>query len=164
MKKYIDSHLRMACVLSLAAMAGASLPAARSGSRSGQDAAGPPAPVKEQVTFLYVNDIERAAKFYGGTLGLRSTFDRDWVKIYSISPSSSVGLVKGTEGMLRPASEKPVMVSMVVDDVDGWYAHLKSRGVSIPKPPQNNAKAPVRGFTFNDPEGYTLEVFAWLTK
>ncbi len=121
--------------------------------------------VSGQVTFLYFNDIERAAKFYSEALGLKSTFDQGWVRIYAVSPSSFVGLVRGNEGMLRPASEKPVMVSIVVDGaaaVDGWYTELRNRGVTIPEPPNNQTRVPVRSFAFKDPEGYTLEVFCWL--
>ena len=90
--------------------------------RAGQAPSGALPSVSGQVTFLYFNDIDKAAKFYSETLGLKSTFDQGWVRIYALSPSSFVGLVSGTEGMLRPASEKPVMVSIVVDkpaDVEG---------------------------------------------
>jgi predicted enzyme related to lactoylglutathione lyase len=120
--------------------------------------------ISGQVTFLYFDDFEGAAKFYGQTLGLQSTLDLDWVKIYQLSPTSSVGLVNATQGTHRPSDSKPVMVSLVVEDVDGWYEFLKGRGVDIPSPPKDSARSGVRSFGFKDPEGYTLEVFAWLDK
>ena len=55
-------------------------------------------PVSGQVTFLYYEDLERAGQFYGQTLGLKATTDLDWVKIYEVSPGSSVGLVSATGG------------------------------------------------------------------
>lgn len=134
---------------------------------SGADAAALPAaaalpPIAGQVTFLYFNDIDAAARFYGGTLGLAKTFDLGWVRIFALSPTSSVGLVDGKSGAHRPAAEKPVMVSLVVDDADRWYAYLKGRGVEIKEPPSDGTRVRVRAFGFSDPEGHTLEVFQWL--
>lgn len=97
-------------------------------------------------------------------LGLRQTLDLGWVTIYALSPSSSVGLVDGASGALRPSGDKPVMVSLVVDDVDRWYEYLKSRGVVISQPPSDSTRVRVRSFSFKDPEGYTLEVFKWLER
>ncbi len=119
-------------------------------------------PVHGQVTFLYFNDVEAAGRFYGATLGLTKTFDLGWVKIFSLSPTSSVGLVDGKSGVHRPAAQKPVMVSLVVDDVDGWYEYLKGRGVVLQEPPRDGTRVRVRAFSFRDPEGHTLEVFKWL--
>ena len=88
-------------------------------------------PVSGQVTFLYFEDLERASKFYGQTLGLKATTDLDWVKIYEVSAGSSVGLVSATGGTHRPSKDKPVMVSLVVDDADAWYAYLPTRTRTI---------------------------------
>jgi len=121
-------------------------------------------PVSGQVTFLYYEDLERAGQFYGQTLGLKATTDLDWVKIYEVSPGSSLGLVSATGGTHRPSKDKPVMVSLVVEDADAWYAYLKKQGVDLPNPPKDSTKVNVRAFGFNDPEGYTLEVFQWLKK
>ncbi len=121
----------------------------------------PTPPIASQVTFLYFEDLERATRFYGTTLGLQATLDLDWVKIFQLSPTSAVGLVDAENGVHRPSASKPVMLSLVVDDVDAWYAFLRERGVEIPTPPRDSAKVHVRSFGFRDPEGYTLEVFSW---
>lgn len=120
--------------------------------------------VAEQVTFLYYQNLEEAVRFYGEVLGLEKSFDLDWVKIFRLSPTSAVGLVNATKGSLRPSTDKPVMVSLVVplDAVDTWYAYLKERGVEVKQPPSVGADGNVKAFGFKDPEGYSLEVFAWL--
>jgi catechol 2,3-dioxygenase-like lactoylglutathione lyase family enzyme len=120
-------------------------------------------PVKGQATFLYYDDLEGAARFYGDVLGLEKTFALDWVQIFEVSPGSSIGLVNATRGAHRPSAEKPVMVSLVVapDELDRWYAYLKGKGVDVGAPPQTGADGNIRAFSFKDPEGYTLEVFAW---
>lgn len=120
--------------------------------------------VAEQVTFLYYENLEQAAHFYGDVLGLEKAFELSWVKMFRLSPTSTVGLVNATKGSLRPSADKPVMVSLVVplDAVDAWYAYLKERGVDIKNPPAIGADGNVKAFAFKDPEGYSLEVFAWL--
>jgi len=126
-----------------------------------------PPRIPGQVTFLYFNDLDRAATFYGNTIGLRKTFDGGWVKIFALSPTSSVGLVDATHGSHRPAAEKPVMLSLVMDaasDVDRWFGYLKAKGAKIEQSPSDSDRVPVRAFEFKDPEGHSLEVFAWLTR
>lgn len=120
-------------------------------------------PVAGQVTFLYYNDHAEAVHFYGEVLGLEQEFDLDWVKIYKLSPTSSVGIVSATGGNLRPAGDKPVMVSMVVDesDLEAWWQYLEAKGVDVGELSPEGDGA-VRAFSFKDPEGYTLEVFSWL--
>ncbi len=121
-------------------------------------------PVSGQVTFLYYDDLAKADRFYGEVLGLEKTFDLDWVKIYELSPTSSVGLVNATGGAHKPSADKPVMVSLVVDekDVDAWWRYLKSQGVDVGDAPGIGGGGNIKAFGFEDPEGYTLEVFAWL--
>jgi len=144
---------------------------AGSGPGAATEAGGQPAsalpPFSGEVTFLYFNDVDKAATFYGETLGLKKTFDAGWVRIFAISPSSSVALVDAAKGAHRASDDKPVTVAMVVSnlkDVDRWHEHLKSRGVSIHMPPFDAPSVNVREFRFTDPEGYTLEIFAWLEK
>jgi catechol 2,3-dioxygenase-like lactoylglutathione lyase family enzyme len=119
-----------------------------------------------QVTFLYFNDLAAADAFYGETLGLEKEFDLEWVKIYKLSPSSSVGLVNATGGAHRPSADKPVMVSMVVqeNEVDLWWSYLEAKGVDVGESPGSEGDGAVRAFGFKDPEGYSLEVFAWVDK
>lgn len=122
-------------------------------------------PVAGQVTFLYYEDLDAAARFYGETLGLPKTLDLDWVKMFELSTTSKVGLVNATGGTHRPSDNKPVMVSLVVEapeQVDAWHAFLRSRGVEPTSDPHDSERSGVRAFGFTDPEGYTLEVFAWL--
>jgi catechol 2,3-dioxygenase-like lactoylglutathione lyase family enzyme len=125
-----------------------------------------PPPVEGQVTFLYYQDLAAAEKFYREVLGLSTSFELDWVKIFRLSSGSSVGLVNATKGSLKPfpvEAEKPVMFSIVVDkaDIAGWHSYLKSKGVEVGEGPKVGADGKVLAFPFKDPGGYTLEVFAW---
>ena len=58
------------------------------------------------------------------------------------------------------------MVSMVVqqNEVDTWWNYLKAKGVDVGDSPSAEGDAGVLAFGFKDPEGYSLEVFAWLNE
>lgn len=123
------------------------------------------ASLDETITFFYYEDLGDVAFFYEDLLQLTKTMDQGWVIIYRISPTSSVGLVQQDHGFHSVSADKPVMLSMVTDDVDAWYEHLAGSGVvfrselakpgSEPEPDQ----APVRGFVVENPGGYTVEFF-----
>ena len=115
-------------------------------------------------TKSFANRMVPKIPLYSEVLGLESAFDLDWVDIYKLSPTSSVGLVNASGGAHKPSSDKPVMVSMVVEetDVDAWWDYLKSKGVDVGDGPRIGADGHVKVFGFKDPEGYSLEVFAWL--
>ena len=133
----------------------------------GQLNAGQPASINATITFFYYEDLEAQIPFYEGLLGLSKTMDSDWVKIYSITPTSSVGLVKQGHGFHQVSDDKPAMLSIVTDDVDAWYQRLTDANVRVrselPKPGTGNepGRAPVRGFIVEDPGGYTIEIFSW---
>jgi catechol 2,3-dioxygenase-like lactoylglutathione lyase family enzyme len=125
------------------------------------------AQIEGTVTFFYYDDIQAAAPFYGDLLQLPLTMDAEWVKIYQVTATSSVGLVQQGHGFHEVAEAKPAMLSMVTSDVDAWYERLKAANAVILKelPPLNAEKAagsaPVRGFVAEDPGGYTIEFFSW---
>jgi predicted enzyme related to lactoylglutathione lyase len=117
--------------------------------------------ISEQVIFLYYADIEEPARFYQSILGFEPTLELDWVRILKTNQGASVGLVDESKGSLKSSGDKPVMLSWVTDDVDGWHEYLKEKGVKILSTPSNNEEAGIRAFLFQDPGGYTLEFFQW---
>jgi hypothetical protein len=50
-------------------------------------------PISGQVTFLYCNDLAKGSEFYSKLLGKKPSLDMDWVKIYPVTETFSVGLV-----------------------------------------------------------------------
>jgi catechol 2,3-dioxygenase-like lactoylglutathione lyase family enzyme len=49
-------------------------------------------------------------------------------------------------------------VTLVSEDVDGWYDRLKGRGISIEAKPTLNPTFNIYHFFLRDPDGYLLEV------
>ena len=123
--------------------------------------------MNETITFFYYDDLAAQAPFYEDLLGLEKTMDAEWVKIYRITATSSVGLVLEGSGVHSVSDDKPAMLSIVTDDVDAWYEKLVNAKVKVthPLPPAGTEKepgsAPVRGFIVEDPGGYTIEFFKW---
>lgn len=123
--------------------------------------------MNETITFFYYEDIDAVAPFYDQILRLERTMDEDWVKIFRITATSSVGLVQEGRGFHSVSEAKPAMLSIVTDDVDHWYEVLVASNAVIRsklRPADDDADssgAPVRGFVIEDPGGYTLEFFSW---
>ncbi len=119
-------------------------------------------PIDAQATFLYYADIDAATSFYQDVLRLRQTFDQGWVRIFAITPTSSVGIVDESRGAHAARDDNAVMLSLVTTDVDAWHTHLSGAGVEILSTPADSASVPVRAFLARDPGGYAVEFFQWI--
>jgi predicted enzyme related to lactoylglutathione lyase len=117
----------------------------------------PARPVSANITFLYYRNLARAAQFYEEIMGLTLAVDQGTCRIYEITRGSYIGLVDGEHGTHKPSRDKPVILSFVSDDVDGWHEHLVQHGITIFRPLKTHDSIGVRGFMALDPEGYTLE-------
>ncbi len=124
--------------------------------------------IGSHVVFQYYKDLAAAERFYGGTLGLRKTFDKEWVKIFEITPTLCRPGRMGPGDTTRPAQTTPaVMLSIETSDLEGWYAKLKEGNATFLKElgkASGNTDSPVDSILANDPGGYTVEMFRWKAK
>jgi catechol 2,3-dioxygenase-like lactoylglutathione lyase family enzyme len=119
-------------------------------------------------TALYVSDLERAASFYGGILGLPTIFEDHRMRAYDVGGNSvlllfpeggSLSPVETPGGSIPPHDGSgPVHVafSICAEELPDWEQHLAKAGV------------PVEGRTqwrrggvsvyFRDPDGHLLEI------
>ena len=129
---------------------------------------GEPPAIAGQITFLYYKDIDRAARFYKRLLGRAPEMTPDWVRLFPLNPTATLGLVNATGGALRPAAEKPVMVTIVVDGtraVDRWYDRVRAQNIPIVeerKTTRLDDRRSIHAFMFNDTEGYRIEILTWV--
>jgi hypothetical protein len=95
---------------------------------------------------------------------LQKALNEDWVKIFRLAESSSVGVVKVGPGAYHATQESnAVMLSIVTSDVDGWYQRLKKNGrVTFLRDIHDSDNVAVRSFLVEDPGGFTVEFFQWL--
>ena len=121
-----------------------------------------PLRISSQITFLYFDDIESAAPFFEEILKLERVVDQDAAKIYRMSGGAFLGIVDGAKGHCRVKEESAVLITLVVDDVKGWYDYLKENGVKLLTEIQIPEIAPVECFFFAGPGGYHFEVQRFL--
>jgi predicted enzyme related to lactoylglutathione lyase len=119
--------------------------------------AGPP-PIYSLITFFYYDDLAPAAAFYEEVMGLEPVEDQGWARIYRVGGSAFLGIVAGEKAYHRPRPSNAVLLTLVVDDVPGWYEHLAARGVTLLTEVQDRPEIQIRCFFLEDPGGYTLEV------
>lgn len=117
-----------------------------------------PKPIQSQITFLYYHDLTAIVAFYEHVLGFDLVEDQGWAKIYRITDRSFIGLVDGTRGFRTPKAESAVLVTLAVEDVEGWYEYLRAQGVKILRELDEYPEIGVRCFFFEDPGGYAYEV------
>ena len=121
-----------------------------------------PARIQSQITFLYYADLHAAEAFYGDVLGFELVEDQAWAKVYRVGRDAFLGVVAGERGFHQPKAHNAVLLTLVVDDVPGWYEYLKSWGVKMLSEVQHREDIQIQCFFFEDPGGYTLEIQQFL--
>jgi len=120
------------------------------------------ATIQSQITFLYYREIGPIASFYQDVMGFDLVEDQEWAKIYRIGGNAYLGIVAGEKGFHKAQEKNAVLVTLVVNDVPGWYDYLKGKGVEMLSALQHKKDIQIRCFFFKDPGGYTFEVQQFL--
>jgi predicted enzyme related to lactoylglutathione lyase len=80
------------------------------------------------TTMLPVSDMDRAARFYGETLGLhQKTTGADGSRIYDVGNGDAIGLMRAEKG----AQSKHTILTFEVADISGEIRDLEGRGVTF---------------------------------
>ncbi|MBT8202617.1 MAG: VOC family protein [Acidimicrobiia bacterium] len=111
--------------------------------------------VDDQITFIYVSDLEQAARFYGNVIGLEQVLDQGGCLIFRVTPTSFLGACT-----LRPeqVGVAGALVTFVTEDVDIWYQRLVEDGATILTEPAHNETFKIYNFFAEDPDGNRFEV------
>lgn len=122
---------------------------------------------EQQVTFLYVKNLETSERFYGNVLGLEMVLNQGIARIYRIGGGNAfLGICLSSEVQQPPPPDRAplgVIVTFVTDDVDGAYATLSAKGVAFEKAPAVNSTYNIYNCFFRDPDGYLLEIQRFLS-
>lgn len=113
--------------------------------------------IRASNLFLYYKDLAKAAEFYTQTLGLELVADDAMTKILRITSDSYLVLVDAQKGMHTADEPKTVALAFITDQLDEWYAYLKTKDVKIKYDYHLKPDRPHDGFVIYDPEGYLLE-------
>ena len=118
--------------------------------------------IKSQITFLYYKDLAEPQRFYGEIMGFELVEDQGWAKIYRIGGNAFVGLVDESRGSRKVKEDSAVLLTLVVDDVPGWYEYLKEQGVKIVRELGQSDEIQVQYCFIEDPGGYMIEIERFL--
>lgn len=112
-------------------------------------------PIDQQITFLYTRDLAHTAHFYEAVMGLRLAVDQGDCRIYQVSGDGYLGFCQRASA---PEQPQGVIITLVTDQVDAWYEHLRQHGVLFEKPPEHNPKYKIYHCFLRDPNGYLVEI------
>jgi catechol 2,3-dioxygenase-like lactoylglutathione lyase family enzyme len=119
---------------------------------------------KATVLWLYYRDMEAIQRFYEEELGLTLTVDQGWAKIYQTSASGFIGPVDARRGMHSFTDQKAVTVSLLTEDLDGWFEYLRGREAFELRSQEIEAEDDrYRAFVGYDPGGYYVEFDTFLS-
>ena len=107
------------------------------------------------LVFFYTRDLAQTARFYEGVLGLILARDQGVCRIYQVGERGYIGFC---ERESVPDQPEDVILTLVTEDVDAWYARLCDQGVTFEKPPTQNPTYGIYHCFFRDLNGYLLEI------
>ena len=112
---------------------------------------------KATIVWFYYKDMEGIQRFYEDVLGFDLIVDQGWAKIYPIGPTAYFGLVDEQRGMHNFTEQKAVTLSLLTNDLDGWYEYLSNHDGIEMRSEEISDTDKYRAFVAYDPEGYYLE-------
>lgn len=112
---------------------------------------------KSTVIWFYYKDMDGVQRFYEEVMGFDLIVDQGWAKVYRVGPTGYFGLVDETLGMHNYTETKGVTLSLITEDIDGWFNYLNARDDVEMRHEAVVDEAPYRAFVAYDPEGYFLE-------
>lgn len=112
-------------------------------------------PISAQISWVYTRDLETACAFYAKILGFECLRDEGSARIFKTVGNAHIGVCLAFPG--RAVEPEGNMISLVTDDVDGWYARLIAAGLSIDKAPHRLDQFGIYTFFIQDPNGYRIE-------
>ena len=111
--------------------------------------------ISAQISWVYTQDLDSTAEFYAEILGLECSRDEGDSRIFKTGSSAFIGLCRAFAD--RVVEPKGGMISIVTDDVDGWYQRLMGKGVAVDNPPRRLEQFAIYTFFIRDPNGYVIE-------
>ncbi len=111
-----------------------------------------------QVTFLYFEDIQEAADFFEGILGLERVMDTGWAYVWKTAENAFVGAVDETHTTLKIQCRGGLLISLTVDNIEEVHAHLVASGVKDVEDIYDGQEIPIRSVFCTGPAGYKFEI------
>lgn len=113
-----------------------------------------PMRARSLITFCYTDNLSVTDKFYQGVLGLPLVLDQGTCHIYCVTEGAYIGFCRRSAVGI---DHDDLILTLVTDDVDGWYERLKASGATVVEPPRTDERLGIYHFFARDPNGYRLE-------
>lgn len=111
--------------------------------------------ITQQITFLYAHNLAETRQFYADLMGLPLARDQASCLIFKVTQDAYLGFCEHIEPI--PPGRK-VILTLVSEDVDGWYAALTTNKQDLIDPPRYNPQYHIYHFFISDPNGYWIEI------
>jgi len=112
----------------------------------------------EQITWLYVADLDHSRAFYCTALGLDVTLEQPTCCILRITDTAFLGLCARPEPRQTPG----LLLCFIVADVAAAHDRLLRAGATRDSPPRHNPTYAIEHAFVRDPDGHRVEVQRFL--
>ncbi len=116
--------------------------------------------IRQQVTFIFTDDLAKTSHFYHNVLKLESVLDQGTCQIFRISQDGFLGICYRQK---VSSQHNDVILTLVTDQVDEWYQYLQEQNINIENSPAYNPKYNIYHMFLRDPNGYLLEIQEFLS-
>lgn len=114
--------------------------------------------ISSQITFLYFRDFPRACRFFEEVLQLETAYDPGWARVFRTGTDAFIGAVDVSQGSITVQERGGMLISLTVDDVEGWYERLLPWKLESMSEIKEIADVGLQSFFFKGPEGYDFEI------
>lgn len=108
------------------------------------------------IGFYPCRGLERTTQFYQ-RLGLKIAKDQGSCVIFRVVQNGFLGFCQHDQPQ-HLSKHSGLILTLVLDDVDGAYRKLTELGVHTEAPPGQNERFGIYHFFARDPDGYRLEL------
>lgn len=109
------------------------------------------------IGFYPCRDLARTTRFYRA-LGLEVARDQGSCVIFRVAAGGFFGFCRHDETPEHVSVHPGLILTLVLNDVDGAYKTLVELGVETEAPPTFNERFGITHFFARDPDGYRLEL------
>ncbi|WP_018953734.1 VOC family protein [Thioalkalivibrio sulfidiphilus] len=117
----------------------------------------PPATAGMRHLALFVRDLDASEHFYVDLLGMRVEWRPDAENLYLTSGCDNLALHVGEVSGEETRLDHLGFILRRMEDVDPWYAFLKSHGVPMDTAPRTHRDG-ARSFYCRDPDGNRVQM------
>jgi len=112
-------------------------------------------PFNQLIAFFHAKSLDATRQFYTEMLALPLVRDQGSCLIFGVAENAYLGFCRHIEP-IEPG--RRVILTLVTEDVDGWYKKLESYGADLVSQPESNPKFQIYHFFLKDPNGYWVEI------